>query len=51
MTKPGGRHVRDFSPPKVNGFLTGEAIKEKLVLVEVTVTTWIEVGTFGKTLE
>jgi len=36
VTKPGGRHVRTAPGAKVNGFLTGEAIKEKLVLVEGT---------------
>lgn len=33
------------------GFLTTEATKEKLVVVEVTMTTWTDVGTFENNLE
>ena len=33
------------------GFLTTEATNEKLVVVEVTMTTWTDVGTFENNLE
>ena len=51
-TKPGGRHVKTPAAAKVNGFFTVEATKEKLVVVEVAVTTKTDFGiTTGKALD